>query len=728
MHSDSTPRPARRSIAWATTSAVFASILAIGAPAASADAAANDLIVDGLDTCQTGSTCTFVAGGLAMSAGADLQADWTEAGDVILRGTLRLAGGAWTTAERELAFEAVDGGHRFVGGTARFADLETPVIDLVDLPSASVGFASGHDLAARGAHVDPDRAYWYFVADAGVTFAPGSALDGGPGAFAPLRAPASASFTFVLDPTDPYAYVGGSCDVLGSVVSAISGPEQDRSEARNDHRTNDADTNHHDANESTTGGERRTFGEVAAHIATYVAGDCGLGISASGNIPVVGIAGTDDFGAHLVVDAPIVAPFATSIAGTSYLNVDQGIRLAATGQISLGLAPFGDLLGASIPLGSAAVDMAITDEWVGVAVDGVLSTRDGYTLPLLRNPVSFPADAHVRVGARFGGDPSGADAGIDPESFLSLNGEFQLLDIDLFGGSLRVDRTGATVNAMMSNGITTYEVEGHVGSDGARMTGRALIELPLDLIGDGADMAIAAAQDARRDVDLLQIQMDDTRDDIREERRAVSSTLSQAADDVASAKSGLEVIDRNISVNNKKISYLKRRISNERRWYKRLAWHKKPRYAARTGARIAAWSTAIGGLRTANTANHAARATAVAVLDLAEDGVRSIRAGIDALPTDTDPRMIALIAAHAVAPATLKAFEGVADQFRFTSSYHGSTEGTFGTSMAGGAFDLVSCDDSGCRTIVAGSLTADDDGTIGCVTPVVGAPEVCVRL
>lgn len=167
-----------------------------------------------------------------------------------------------------------------------------------------------------------------------------------------------------------------------------------------------------------------------------------------------------------------------------------------------------------------------------------------------------------------------------------------------------------------------------------------------------AEKTVASAQ---RKVNSLQSEINAMRKTIKAERAKTTRDLNSAKKTLTSAQREVDSLQGKINTNKKKISSLKKNISNKKRWYNKSKWYQKSyrwaefsAYSAAKGAEITALYTAIGGLETA-------KATANGALEVAKQAVRGIQAAADTFPVDADPRIAGLFTAKETANLGLEA-------------------------------------------------------------------------
>ncbi len=314
--------------------------------------------------------------------------------------------------------------------------------------------------------------------------------------------------------------------------------------------------------------------------------------------------------------------------------VENSVR--AEGQLGLDLSGLGKLVG--VKLGDVmSVQGKLTMDAGGFHLVGISRTR----IP----GVNFNGDLFVE--AHFPGNPA--------EAYVKIVGDLGVAGIGLgAGASLEIDRTGAFVSGKYRLGGSFVALSGQITSKGPRLTGSTRVVIDLAAIQKGLDDARAEVERAQAEIAKIDLAIPLMREQVRADRRRDSQALRDAQAVVNVAKAKVSGIQKDIDTNNGLISRYRREIGSWKR--KSCKWYDAPCAAERAGA-IAWRETKIKGLQAANVTLVATRATAQAALDAAIVSLRGVEAGLDALPTDADPRIVALFAARESAEVALKAAE-----------------------------------------------------------------------
>jgi hypothetical protein len=195
--------------------------------------------------------------------------------------------------------------------------------------------------------------------------------------------------------------------------------------------------------------------------------ECGIGVSFQGRIPsleaIAAVTGTQT--SHVVVDGKIPLPNAMELDGTATMAFgSQGIHVTARGDLNASLPFLDGLIGFSVPVGDAALQMDIGPDRYNLAFDGNLGGKD-IVLPL-PIPVTFPPQGRARMSGQLRVE-RGADAvfRVHPDSFYEGSGQIGM-GLDSFGaligmplnkaavqGAFRLDRTGLSASGAIEGQI-----------------------------------------------------------------------------------------------------------------------------------------------------------------------------------------------------------------------------------------------------------------------------------
>ena len=820
-----------------TAMSLFATILTIAPPTA-------DAIVptSGLASCETGIPCTFSIGTISVTTTeTDVIVDDPDGGRRVI-GSPEI-GGTIAFRESEMFFQPLGDDFEFIAGEARLPFPTTGFLadaDVRSVPRAMFGLRPGSELGHLGAHVRADRDYFYFFFNSafeiGLPWFEGPAAEVLPDS---IKLDAGVSGTLVIDPSDPYIYVGSPCPELpidndkADSDKTDSGGAHNGGEGNNTGSTNGsnagesggAEAGNSNTGENTTEGtsdgtagttdeeassaeesQQRRSDVVDALTSAFAASqadlsqDCGIGFSLLGNIPGPGGPGQEPISGHVVVDAKGTLPVGMNIDGTTVVRFDDGVRAVGYGKIAASAPIVEAFVDATFPLGDALIDLEISGDRIGYAVEGRLTTEE--TLPFEELPIALPGDGSVHIASSFAGIKTADGWEVDPDSFfeargnvgvgpkafgeaigvelnnfatadayirvdrsamvvqgeigaeihpsletdaglaldallsfdapetsyLAAAGAMRVAGTELGNASLQIDGTGFFVEGMLTNTVTTVEMVGQITAAGASLQGTGTLEVPLDGMGESAQSLVDDIDAAQADVDRLNHEIDDLTITLTAEREAATADLRAAQAAVGDAQRSVDSINATIASNNKKISYLSGRIKSEKRRYSRLSWYNKMRQAGTYSRRLASWNGAIAGLRTANAAQVSARTIAQGTLTAAKEVVRVTEDGLNLVPFDADPRMIALVAARETATLTLQTARAAAGPladlhgtFRAQLTIRLATDG-----LAGNA-DAQWCTDS-CVVLTGGRVDFTADGVAVCAVPAAGVTEVCGKL
>ncbi len=641
------------------------------------------------------------------------------------------------------------------------------------LPQGIIGRAKGRDLHHLGAHLVDEREYLYFHFDGGLDI--DLPIGGRPGYEAipsTIVVPTGKSATMVLDPSDPYFYIGGACpqDV------ADDGPERNPEDRRDDDRepSDDRAT-------ATTQPSDPTGGGYTIDAANLPPGeDCGFGFSLEGNIPAPAVAGGSTFSGHVVLDGIVPLYTGVELDGSALLAIDQGVRTLGWGDVLATLPLIPDWLNIQIPLGNGAVDVQADGARVGLAMEGIVGGPEEITLPL-DIPITLPSNSNVSFVASYGFlvnadgtltlDPAsqaelggemgmglasfGELIGLDLEdmvasesllrldqtgahlrgnmraqihpvlesdatvameaflafddpaaSFLTYDADLRIAGTDLAGATIDLDRTGLFVRGLVATEGLEIEVAGQVTDSGADLTGRTAVEIPLDGLAELAQATSTALTDAIADVERIDDSIDDMRETVRAERRDRDRGFVAAQAALRTAQTDLDVIDDNIAINDRKIADLRARHRAEVARYARLNAADQALQWITHNATLTGWDAEIAALVTANGAQRGYRPAAQASLRAAEETLADIQAVLDAAPVDADPRILTLLASRDAAMATLESTRAGADLLDAGGLLIGEIVVTVGTGGLGGSFDgrLCQSDGTDCSNLAGGRV------------------------
>lgn len=376
-----------------------------------------------------------------------------------------------------MAVNPETGETELVGGRATLPFPTTGVLEDVvinQLPVGDMGIAYGRDLHHLGAHLQDDREYMYFAFDGGLDVElPFAGQPGFEAIPASISVPTGVSAVMVLDPRDPYFYVGSACPDLSKNDDGEDGSDStDDNRQDSDRSTTDEqeERRQRDEQEAADAADALQDDESSALITLEPndlppGEDCGIGFSLGGNIPAPATANGEPFTGHVVVDGVVPLYAAIELDGSVVVKIDaNGARTAGWGDVLATVPLIDKLVDITIPLAEAAVEVQAEGTRIGVAYEGMMGGQDPtYELPLVGIPVTIPGSAEVHWDARFG-FIIGADGtvSIDPTSFAEVSGEFgmglgafgeligvELNDVLTQQAFMRIDSSGAELRASM---------------------------------------------------------------------------------------------------------------------------------------------------------------------------------------------------------------------------------------------------------------------------------------
>ncbi len=751
--------------------------------------------------------CSFTAGQLALVSSGPV--DFDDAGVAQVAGdvTIPTNGIDIEIDNSDLAIE-VDAQGEIVDVSGS-ADVPLPTTGplaaavVVDGARAAVGYDWGRNLGHLGVPVAPDRQYFFFTFEDSFSMRTGFDQLFGDVAGLPLSlsAPGDVSATMVIDPLDPFLYVGGACPDFGK-------DDDGKDEKDERSRENKSDTDDGKASDDENSDDERA--ELA-----YGAGpgeDCGLGVSLGGHIPFE--ARSDNgaasdlqrFSGHIVIhhsQIPLVA--GVDLDGEMIVQVGaDSLAFGGNGQVRASVPLIEDALDFSFPLAHASAGMRLGlgggAEQVDLFMSGQIDSQSAFDQLPGWLPLELPADAHVAGAARlvlnlgdrsaplldpasfveleghlamapafldeltgvdlsellvsdaavrvdgsgmrltarttssihpaiqFGGE-IGVDAFVSPidplRSYVTLDGEVQIAGIDLDGAaSLRLDAQGFRATGHLNTAMSQVELTGSITTTDVQLSGQARVDVPLNLLDGLLEGAPKALADAKAEVRKLDDDIAAIRAEIEAGRveRARDFDAAQAA--VDEAKAEVDEIQREIDNAYARIRTLENEIEDWEEWYADLPKVEQVTYGWASLSFEVGWrGTEIGLLYTGIGTLEAARLVAQGVLDGAKLVLEGIEAGLDLIPVDADPRIIALVAARELALGTLTLAEGAVSVLTIDARLAAEIEVTLGTTGLSGAMTGQVCSGEGCLDVVGGSVSFAPEPE-ACLT-VVGA-EACL--
>lgn len=443
-------------------------------------------------------------GAIELSADTGATVSTLDDGRTVVQGTVTVptAGADVELADADIAVGVGPDGEPTISGTARvpfptegrFADAE-----INQLPIGEMGSAYGRDLAHLGAHLVDDTQYLFFAFDGGLDVSLPFAGEPGYEALpSHISVPTGVSAALVLDPTDPYFYVGTDCPDLSK--------DDDDKQGDDDRDANDSDANEQrddDRNDNDNETDDDEPGEAYYTIepSSLPAGqECGIGISNNGNIPAPATGLGDAFTGHVVVDGIVPLYAGIELDGSAVIALrDPGVRTVGWGNVLATVPLIDPLIDIQIPLADAAVEIQAESTRIGVAYDGAIGgSNPTYELPLIGIPITIPATGSVEWEARFGFVDDGSGAWrIDPASYAEVSGEFgvglgqfgeligmELSDVASQSGSFRIDSTGVTAKGQSQLQIHPSLATGATAEYALRIDATDWLQSRLDFVAD----------------------------------------------------------------------------------------------------------------------------------------------------------------------------------------------------------------------------------------------------
>ena len=396
-------------------------------------------------------------------------------------------------AELIVVVDPDTGEAQLVGGRATLPFPTTGVLAgavINNLPVGDMGIAFGRELHHLGAHLNDDREYMYFAFDGGLDIELPFAGEPGFEAIPPsIAVPTGVSAVLVLDPSDPYFYIGSPCPDLSKKDDDTDTPDSERDDT--DRRETDRERDEREAAEAAQALEddEESSALVTLEPTDLPPGeDCGIGFSLGGHIPAPATANGEPFTGHVVVDGIVPLYAAMELDGSVVVAVGpNGARTAGWGDVLATVPLIDSLVDITIPLAEAAVEIQAEGTRIGVAYDGVIGGNDPtYELPLLGIPITIPSSGEVKWDARFGfiAEADGTWS-IDPTSFAEVSGNF----------GLGLGRFGELIGVPLDDALT-QEAFMRIDSTGVVMQGSMDAQIHPSLSTGGAveiDVFVSAA-------------------------------------------------------------------------------------------------------------------------------------------------------------------------------------------------------------------------------------------
>lgn len=722
-------------------------------------------------TCQQAGTCMLGTAEIAIGAGDEAtEVSVTDDGAARLVGMVEIptAGGPVELPNADVEVEVDEDGN--IVGVEGVADIPLPTTGvfsaatLVDGGQAVVGYDWGANLTELGAFLQPDRRYYYF------TFEDSFALDTGfdeifgdvDGLPLSLSAPGDRSVTIVLDPLDPYFYIGGACPDFGS--------DQRRDDERNGNDRDDARERAEqlDAAELTVGGRNGQ--------------SCGLGVSAGGFIPFeaqtpLGAPGElSAFNGHIVVhhdEIPIQSGVFVEGELVARVGSDR-VALGANGTVFATVPIVDDVLDLSLPLGraSAGYEVSFVEQQIDLFVAGEFGPDASGVLPEWL-PIEPPNSSNARGAARLVFDAT--TGRITPESFVDISGEFKIggpflssltgstpMPIRTTEGSLRIDHTGVRINGRTATQVlpaieaggefeldafisppdlsaSFVELRGEFGVNGAALGADALLRLDRTGIRANGEFLLGqnrvavegivstqevslsgelnlsfgtsdvfgfldgvgmAAGDARAQIAQLDVEIDEQRAIVIAEREAALMALRQELFD---AEGALRTVTDDISDAQRAIDRFEDRLDDAVDEIAEFLIDLLVPKSLRDEVKQIRQDIDDAEDELDDLLDERTRLSNA--VDAAERALEDYEDEIARIAVDVDPRVAVLIGQRIGLVAVAEGAEFFDDILTFDARVEANVAITIGTNGLRGSVDGSVCSNSGCLELVAGSVS-----------------------
>ncbi len=551
-------------------------------------------------------------------------------------------------------------------------------------------------------------------------------LDTSEGAHDPFQYafPGDVALTMIFDPTDPYFYVSSdartfvldrSADNAGDAHADAR--EEGTAQATNPSQTSDdpADRNH-ESDAEADGDQKDAEGPSLGSFAVSRLGGISFNPQTTWGLPE----GVSPFAGQLYVETEAPLGYGITISGpiVTYAG-PEGFEQGGNGDVVIGFEVLGDVLGMEFPLGAATAGYGFRNGREFAYFSGVLAPDTSFLPPAVpivpRAEVQVAAyidsahlaDTRLRAHGKFDldADALGKLCGLDLNELFVREGELVIdrhgfwltgrtatnihpelvlgseavveafISADRFADSYilirgdlriggaalgtsaeaRLTGAGLFIDGAFSTPLNEIMVHGEITADGPLVAGELGLRYDLTDLHHAQQQALREIEQAQADVDRLEHEIQEQRRAVQAERDRDSERVRTARAAVESQQSSVNGLQRQIDNRRSQIAGHRRTINNWNRWYKRQSWWKKTwawgKFLAKTSgpsAAIARLGVEIGALETA-------KATASAGLTVAQATLREVERAIASFPVDADPRVAGLIAARETARATLKA-------------------------------------------------------------------------
>jgi len=691
--------------------------------------------------------------------------------------TISLGAGAFTLTNANVAVSQDANGEytRVESGTAT---LELPTVGVlsdtfIDRPlRGAIGMATGAELAHIGAHLSPEKLYFYadlgsqpfnLFLDLEDTFEGATGL---PEQVSTVGL--SGSALFIADIEGDYFYLSVPCDAM------VPTGEGNPSRTKQDNQYVDEDSS--------------LIPNISLDLSSFDPGGCGLGWSAAGLIPFTPLANErivdfpDDFTAHLVVDGTIpVHPAASLDAETFYNFGPDSASIWANGELDIGVPMLKGAVEISLPAARGTFGMVASDDsfelWVTANIGE--GAQEGELLELLTelSPISgrldldgelhiiddevqsdsfFQLSGNLRLGlgpleALSGGDLDdianveaivridatgvaiNGSARLSPvsildvvgtaqvellvpfadpaESFFTMEGQLEIGLVDLgVQAALRIDKNGVVARGDLALGsMAAIAIVGKAGPDGFQLTGSAEATLP---IGD-LDKVAANLVDATANEEVIRrinLQVDERIGQIAGGDAAKATELRNTFSDFRSAYNTIGQARTNIAYNDGLIANLWAEHQADIDWHWALNDFDRFWDKGPHALRLGAILVRMEPLKLANTVQYG-------YIDVANLVVSGTQQGVIAI-IGWDEELNTLLTLQSEAYATtlggnfvatvLNGADAILGAFGIDGSAQGVVEFTVGTEGIGATAYLDWCRDGSCERLAGATIDLTD--------------------
>jgi hypothetical protein len=651
-----------------------------------------------------------------------------------------------------------------------------------ELVMVDLGYSDGKDIKRLGAHATEGKKYLYFRSQAAPGFEEsqgdisfGAGVDGG--------------YTMVIEPNDPYFYLGVTPPGAGAGIDISSSDEEDDSQDWGIGASYEAQIPYSPDVELAQGQDLSAFN--GSHVV-------------DGIIPIPPLAMEFDGSLTFQLPGSDFQQTLNAISSGQFQHLPRNVMVGGNGGISLGFDAFGPV-GVSLDIGSASLGIISANNADENALSVFFSGEMEAGQWEVFDDIPFsPAQATLNVSALFGFDDLSENArpnsdshfraegmyglhsaavekllgfGIgnlqqikgvteiskegfylkgvslsqpnipfvkfnkevdveitvpasDPEDFiLLLKGDMTLnaggVEISNMG-EVEISSSGAYMKITYDSLLNDVEVVGLINRSDFLLYGNTEFILPLSLINH-AKASVNTLDDAKREVAKINNEIKRQRAIVAAERKRASAGLEKAKRKVREAEKKLTRINRWINDRYRWIRGHKNALASKKRWARNCSWWKSGWCWARYGAEA--------GWRGAKIAAHyayiggmrGAKQVAKGGLWIARQSLEGARQAVVYTPVDMDPRVSGLFAGRETA---LLALEAAKQTLNAMPNINADVGGDVALQISnkGVAGDIAAkyCTARGCED-VAGARLIFTDSPEACITiPVIG--EQCIRI